>query len=302
MKGMTMADGIVVVIASVHRPRELGRWVDHIAQQTLKPNEMIWAVTSRADLPPERDFGEDLPGLRIIECPVGLTKQRNCALAAITGDPEFVAFFDDDYVPTSTCLEDIVRSFAQLPDVVGLTGTMLGDGINSSGIEFERACALIEAYESRGLRSNPPSLEPWDGLYGCNMAYRAEVIEGEKFDENLPLYAWQEDVDFAVRVARGRRMGRTDGFAGVHQGIKGGRSCGKRLGYSQIVNPLYLLRKGSMKRRKALGMATRNMIANHVRSAKPEPWVDRRGRVIGNWVALWDIVRGRVDPMRILEL
>lgn len=297
-----MARGIAVVIASVNRPRELGRWLEHIARQTLKPCEMIWAVTSQADLPEGYALGTVTQDFSILECPVGLTRQRNRGLAHISSDPEYVVFFDDDYVPTASCLADIVRAFEIMPEVVGLTGTMLGDGICTSGIEYEEARALVERYEQDRVFPERPSLEPWEGLYGCNMAYRAAVIEGQEFDENLPLYAWQEDVDFAVRVARGRPMGRTDAFAGVHQGIKGGRGSGRRLGYSQIVNPLYLLRKGSMKWRKALVMASRNVIANHVRSARPEPWIDRRGRVVGNWVALWDVARGRVDPMRALEL
>lgn len=294
---------IVVIIASVHRPVELGRWIDHIARQTLQPLEMIWAVTSNDDLPPEYRAQAALPGLTIVHCPTGLTKQRNCGLSAISNEPRYVVFFDDDYVPTASCLADIAHSFEAMPDVVGLTGIMLADGINTSGIVYEDAVVLIENYErQKQPATQPPDLEPWDGLYGCNMAYRAAVIAGHRFDENLPLYAWQEDVDFAVRVAQGRKMGRTNGFAGVHQGIKGGRGSGKRLGYSQIVNPIYLLQKGSMKRRKAFIMAGRNLIANHVRSLKPEPWIDRRGRALGNWIAIRDVLRGIIDPTRVLEL
>lgn len=296
-------EGIVVIIASARRPVELGRWVDHIARQSLKPQEMIWSVTSNDDLPPAYRSEQSPPGLTIVHSPVGLTSQRNRALAAMITDPLVIAFFDDDYVPTATCLADVIRSFAVIPDVIGLTGKLLADGINSAGIDYEHAVALVEAHErQQPSDSRPPGLEPWDGLYGCNMAFRADAIEGERFDENLPLYAWQEDVDFAVRVACGRKMGRTDGFAGVHQGIKSGRGVGKRLGYSQIVNPIYLYRKGSMKWRKALLIAAKNMIANHVRSMRPEPWVDRRGRAAGNWLGLRDVLAGRVDPMRILEL
>jgi hypothetical protein len=190
-----------------------------------------------------------------------------------------------------------------MPDVVGLTGIMLADGISSSGILYEDAVVMIEDHErQKQPTTQAPDLELWDGLYGCNMAFRADVIAGQQFDENLPLYAWQEDVDFAVRVAQGRKMGRTNGFAGVHQGVKSGRGSGKRLGYSQIVNPLYLLRKGSMKRRKAFVLVARNMIANHVRVLKPEPWIDRRGRALGNWLAIRDILYGIIDPTRILEL
>lgn len=299
-----MSEGIVVIIASVRRPEELGRWTDHVARQTLKPLEMIWAITGDDDIPPVFRSNDLPPGLTIVRCPTGLTKQRNGALAAIRSDPEFIAFFDDDYVPAKTCLADIVHTFAVMPDVVGLTGTMLADGINSSGITYEDAVSLVSRYEEqRGDRPpSSPSLELWDGLYGCNMVLRANAIGDERFDENLPLYAWQEDVDFAARVARGRKMGLTDGFAGVHQGVKNGRGSGKRLGYSQIVNPIYLTRKGSMNPRKALFMSTRNMLKNHLRFVNPEPWVDRRGRALGNWLAIWDVLKGRVDPNRVLEL
>jgi hypothetical protein len=298
-----MSEGIVVIIASTRRPEELGRWVDHVKRQTLKPLETIWAITSDDDLPPDCRSDSPSPDLTIVRCPMGLTKQRNGALAAIRTDPEFIAFFDDDYVPTTTCLADIVRTFNLMPDVVGLTGTMLADGINTQGIAYADAAAIVERYEQqRGAYPSAPSLELWDGLYGCNMVLRASEIGEERFDENLPLYAWQEDVDFAARVGRGRKMGRTDGFAGVHQGVKNGRGSGKRLGYSQIINPIYLTRKGSMSRRKAFIMSTRNVIKNHLRLVKPEPWIDRRGRVVGNWLGIWDVIKGRVDPTRILVL
>lgn len=299
-----MSEGIVVIIASVRRPEELGRWTDHVARQTLKPLEMIWAITGDEDITPAFRSGDLPPNLKIVRCPMGLTKQRNGALAAIQTDPEFIAFFDDDYVPTTTCLADIVRTFDLMPNVVGLTGTMLADGINSSGISYEDAVAIVAKHEQECGSRPPaqPSLELWDGLYGCNMAVRADAIGEERFDENLPLYAWQEDVDFAARIARGRKMGRTDGFAGVHQGVKNGRGSGKRLGYSQIVNPIYLTRKGSMNRRKALVMSSKNMLKNHLRMINPEPWVDRRGRALGNWLGIWDVLKGRVDPNRVLKL
>jgi hypothetical protein len=305
--GEAMSQGIVVIIASVRRPLELGRWVDHVRNQSVMPLEMIWAVTGDGDLPEEfRDGATRLPaGLTIVRSPVGLTTQRNRGLAAIVTDPSYIVFFDDDYVPTVSCLGDIIRSFEAIPDAVGLTGTLLADGIKSPGIAYEDAAALIAAHTttippvSIGFQ---PSFEPWDGLYGCNMAFRADAIAGARFDENLPLYGWQEDVDFAVRVRGPWQMGRTDGFVGVHQGVKGGRTSGKRIGYSQVANPCYLVRKGSMKWRKALIMATKNVIANHALSLRPESWIDRRGRVVGNWLAIADIALGRSDPMRILEL
>jgi hypothetical protein len=39
-----------------------------------------------------------------------------------------------------------------------------------------------------------------------------------------------------------------------------------------------------------------------LRSFRPEPFVDRRGRLRGNMIALADVMRGRLAPERILEL
>ena len=88
----------------------------------------------------------------------------------------------------------------------------------------------------------------------------------------------------------------------MHLGTKTGRSRGVPLGYSQIANPLYLARKGTMDRRRAYYMMSRNIVANVVKSARPETWVDRRGRLRGNLVALADLAGGRLSPGRILDL
>src|ERR1700712_2452413 len=108
---------------------------------------MIWSVTSDSDLPADYCAQSTWPGLTIVRCPTGLTKQRNCGLLAIATNPEYIVFFDDDYIPTASCLADIVRSFEAMPDVIGLTGIMLADGINSAGIVYEDAVVLIEDHE-----------------------------------------------------------------------------------------------------------------------------------------------------------
>jgi len=49
-------------------------------------------------------------------------------------------------------------------------------------------------------------------------------------------------------------------------------------------------------------LAGRNLMANAARSFRPEPFVDRRGRLRGNMIALMDLIRGRIAPERVLEL
>ena len=89
---------------------------------------------------------------------------------------------------------------------------------------------------------------------------------------------------------------------GVHLGSKTGRTPGKKLGYSQVANPLYLAHKGTYPLDHALRSIARNISMNIIRSIRPEPYIDRRGRVIGNWLALRDVLGGKISPEKILTL
>jgi len=122
-----------------------------------------------------------------------------------------------------------------------------------------------------------------------------------RFDENLPLHGWQEDMDFASRLSSRGRVIKTTAFAGVHRGVNKGRSPGMALGFSQIVNPVYLVRKGAMRPKKAAVLMLRNFSANHLKALRPEPFIDRLGRVRGNWRGIFHVLCGRADPTAILR-
>jgi hypothetical protein len=44
------------------------------------------------------------------------------------------------------------------------------------------------------------------------------------------------------------------------------------------------------------------MAMNIVHAPRPEPYVDRRGRLRGNLLALADLLRARMAPERVLDL
>jgi hypothetical protein len=145
-------------------------------------------------------------------------------------------------------------------------------------------------------------IEPYSP-YGCNMAFRLASIGDLRFDERLVLYGWLEDRDFAAGLARrGGRLVKSADAIGVHMGVKGGRMAGERFGYSQIVNPLYMLRKGTMTLGQVADHLFRNMSANLGRSLRPEPFIDRRGRLWGNLLGIADVLRGRMQPERAAAL
>jgi hypothetical protein len=156
----------------------------------------------------------------------------------------------------------------------------------------------------RDVRDGSDVLEPVPGLYGCNMAFRIQYVRANqlRFDENLPLYGWQEDIDFSLQMAPFGRLVKSDRLMGVHLGVKAGRTSGVRLGYSQIANPVYLSKKGTMSWQHARKLISRNIAANLARSLYPEPWIDRHGRLKGNLLALMDLLRGKASPARILQL
>lgn len=290
---------ISVVIASRGRPELLAEISDWLAGQTRPPARVVFSVVEARDLPGTAAL---YPGARVVVTGApGLPAQRNRGLEAVLDESDIVVFLDDDYVPSRFALDGIARFFADNPGHVGANGHLIADGINSAGIDHAEAARLVAEHDAAAPAAGAPARE-LRGLYGCNMAYRAAAIGAARFDERLPLYGWQEDIDFAAQLLSRGRLGKTDAFAGVHRGIKAARSSGVRLGYSQVANPLYLMRKGTMRRSYSLRLIARNVLANHWRALRQEPWVDRRGRVRGNWLALADALLGRADPERILRL
>lgn len=287
---------IAVVIASTRRPTELARWADHIRNQTLAPSRVIFAIARPEDLPP----GFEASGIDVVQAPLGLPAQRNVGLDMLDETTDLVVFYDDDFVPASFSLEAMARFFAEHSDVVAASGSVVLDGIGSAGISYEVASAIVSSLKP--VAPEAVELAPIDGTYGCNMAFRFSAIGKERFDERLPLYGWLEDVDFSNRVGRQGRVVRTNAFMGVHQGVKLGRGPGRQFGYSQIANPLHLRAKRSIRADHAYWLMTRNILMNHARLLWPEPWIDRKGRAYGNWLALWHGLRGRLAPERVLDL
>jgi GT2 family glycosyltransferase len=287
---------VAVIMASLGRPRELAHVLEDLRRQTLQPAVVVLSLEKIEDAP------ADLPGdVEVILGPRGLCAQRNRGLDAVAGRCDVVMFYDDDYAPSRHALEGAARTFADHPDVVGATGLVLADGVGSGGMEYDEARRIVDAHDA--LASPPtPTLSDCSVAYGCNMAFRASAVVDLRFDEQLPLYGWQEDVDFAGRILQRGRMVVTNAFAGVHCGVTRGRMPGRRLGFSQIVNPVYLMRKGSMRRSHAITLLLKNMAMNHAKAIAPEPYIDRRGRMIGNWLGLAHLLSGRADPMRVLRL
>mgnify|MGYP001373232929 CR=1 FL=1 len=102
-----------------------------------------------------------------------------------------------------------------------------------------------------------------------------------------------------------RRHGRVvslDNLLGMHLGSRGTRLNGTPFGYTQILNPIYLVYKGTVPAGFAARQMARNLAANLLRSLSPEPHIDRRGRLKGNLLAFFHVLTGRIEPEHVMRL
>lgn len=288
---------LVVIVPTLGRSGQVARLLNHLERQQRLPDEVIVSAPDATHIEPyeSRHFP-----ISLVFGKKGLAAQRNNAMVEASHRFDIITFFDDDFVPADDYLELIANAFEQNQDWVVVMGRVVRDGAGNAGLNWHEALAALRATEAE----EPPEPRVVDhlGAYGCNMSIRSEAIGTLRFDERLVLYGWQEDVDFTSQLRRrGRVVGLSD-IRGVHLGLKTGRVSGERFGYSQVANPIYLIKKGTIPAGFALSLMVRNIAANIVKSIRPEPYVDRRGRLRGNILALAHVLTGRVEPEYILKL
>jgi GT2 family glycosyltransferase len=287
---------IAIGIPTIGRAAILCETLRELGQQTRQADRVIVCGTKAADVEGAEDA---YPGLRVLLAEPGASRQRNAVITAAS-DADIVVFFDDDFLPDPAYLAAIEQAMSEDPRIVVATGLVIADGIGGPGFTPDTGRAIL----ARAV-SYLSEVSPTFSGYGCNMAVRVAPMyeHGVLFDERLPLYSWQEDVDLSRRLAAFGTVVQIAAARGVHLGVKIGRSSGMRLGYSQVANPLYLCAKRcGYPLPRALSHIVRNMAMNVARSIWPEPYIDRRGRLLGNMLALRDLVSRRMIPERILDL
>lgn len=282
---------IAVIIATKGRRAIAAQLIRHLGAQLRQPDRVILSVADPEDAP-------KASGAEVVLGAAGLAAQRNTGLRAI-GDMDLAVFYDDDFVPAPGALEAIETLFAARPEIAGATGHVAADGVSTVSIRNDAAVRFC-----RQAHINPPALAERRviGLYGCNMAVRLSAARDLWFDEALPLYGWQEDLDFGARLSKRGAVIKTTAFSGVHRGVKSARPQERGLGYAQIANPVYLMQRGDVPARYLLRLMARNIAANHAGVFSQTATTDRFGRMKGNWRAVADLMLGRLSPHRAMSL
>ena len=291
-------DRIAVLIATTGRPLVLTETLREVAAQTRAPDRILVCPATEADV--SRVALASLPcPIEIVDGAIGSSHQRNALLRA-AGDIDIALIVDDDFLLAPNYLEELAKLFATHPECMIVTGRVLADGATNRGYTVAEGRAILRA----PYAAVSTVAATFNG-YGCNMAVRWSTLrdKGVWFDEQLPLYAWGEDVDFSRQASLYGTVLKADALVGVHLAWKQGRTSGVRFGYSQVANQVYLAHKGTVTRLGAMRKAAENIAANVVGACRrTESFVDRRGRLVGNLLAIRDLVTGRSSPRRIHDL
>jgi hypothetical protein len=286
-----------VVVATKGRPQAARRLLHLLQRQTLPPSLVVISATEMADVGTQLDTWLNVD---IMLGSAGTSIQRNRALDSLQDNCDVVFFFDDDFVPSRYWIERSVRVFRADRGVVGISGRVIRDGAASLALSWEEADRLIGEED---VEKSDDGLSEASDLYGCNMAFRMSAIgDTVRFDERLALYGWLEDKDFSRTAKNSGRLVQCASLIGVHLGLKNGRVSGTKFGYSQVVNPWYLSRKGTMSVKEAWSNILKALAVNGIKTFRPEAFIDRRGRFKGNVVAVRHLLSGICQPERAAEL
>ena len=294
---------VAVVIVSVERPASLLRLLAALQRQTVWPTQIIICLPRGKQAPFLTKAELASTGLAAIAERVtvvagtpGACAQRNAGVAALRGSPDIVAMFDDDAIPREDYLGRALTHFEEDPLLVGLTGRVCMDGVpQGRALPEEVMLAALE-------QSWPgPASRTLDApLYGCNMAVRYHELALVGFDEALPLYSWLDDRDLSGRLRAFGAIALFTDCVAAHEGNEsGGRENHLRFGYSSVMNPVYLNRKGTLRLAEAAILVLRPLLAN-LRGGVFSG--ERRRRLAGMALAAGDVLRGRITPERIVDL
>jgi len=221
------------------RAEALCKLLQSVKFQTLYPDEILiidGSVNDETDIFLQKNTFEKLKYFRVTDEDRGLTKQRNFGISKVNPESEIVCFLDDDTVLEKEYFAEIVKTFQENNEIVGVGGVAM----NENKWQFQKEDSFYstkkyylweEYFYPEGLRnivrnyfglaSNlAPGKMPLyshgrtcgfpmtgkiyevDLLIGMSMAFRRKVFSAIQFSKFFEGYGLYEDADYSLRALK----------------------------------------------------------------------------------------------------
>jgi GT2 family glycosyltransferase len=204
---VTASDSVTVCVCTRNRPNELSRCLKSLGESSTPVAQVVVSDDSTdrrtADLVPG-----SFPGVEYIDGPRrGLGANRNCAIAAATGD--YILFLDDDACLGPTFLANALRVM-KLRESTGEEAIVTGREDNRG--------VLVRAHDQSFLGFQNVPYEPSDSLKTIVInatLFPRSLFQKISFDEQL-IYGFDE-VDIALKaVSCGYKISHCDDAINRH--------------------------------------------------------------------------------------
>ncbi len=237
-----------LIVCTYMRPVALCTLLDSVQLQSRYPDEILIIDGSTDDATQDRFLADrgggresenNYKNLSYYKVPPehrGLTKQRNYGIERVGDTMEIVCFLDDDIVLEPPYFEEILKTYQEHPDALGVGGYIINgvswekvnepftpainqfhyDGyVRSDGSRFVlRKRVGLDAdtppgyppdfSHGRSISFLPPSgnIYQVEQLMGGVASYKIEALKSQKFSEYFEGYGLYEDADYTLRLSK----------------------------------------------------------------------------------------------------
>lgn len=228
-----------LIICTYQRPEAIQRLLLSVEAQTKYPDQVLVVDGSLDNKTRDTLLQKNYPGLeyfKVREEDRGLTRQRNYGISKLDQRNEVVFFLDDDVVLSPNYFEEIIKTYRNFPDTLGVSGYTVnetvwnkvdenylpasGDFVFDGWVRKEGSRFLLRrkfklqpdvppGYMpefSHGYSAGflPPSGKTYEVemLMGGIASYRKYIFTEMQFSPFFEGYGLYEDADFSLRVSR----------------------------------------------------------------------------------------------------
>ena len=226
-----------LIICTYQRSQALVTLLKSVQKQRLYPDEILvidGSIDNQTENVLIKEVIKNLKYFKVEKQDRGLTLQRNFGIEKLNPKSEIVCFLDDDVVLEPDYFEQILHTFHEKPNAVGVGGYIINevawefdqnepregwfafDGYQRKegsrfklralfGLQPDTAPGFMPDFgHGRSISFLPPSGKtyPVEQLMGGVAAYRKSLFEKLSFSRYFEGYGLYEDADFSLRASK----------------------------------------------------------------------------------------------------